>query len=95
MVAGVIPPEKVDEVIDRYGEALRRELPPGLAETFLLSEPGGRMTVLTVWRGRADLEAMLDSGEEPFARRLIREAGGTPEVGIYDIVLRGEAETTD
>jgi hypothetical protein len=31
---------------------------------------------------------MLASGEEPFARRLIREAGGTPDVQIYDIVHR-------
>ncbi len=43
---------------------------------------------LSVWHRRADLEAMLASGEEPFARRLIRGAGGTPDVRIYDIVHR-------
>jgi len=31
---------------------------------------------------------MLASGEEPFARRLIRAAGGSPEVAIYEVVHR-------
>jgi hypothetical protein len=37
-----------------------------------------------VWQRRADLDAMLASGEEPFARRLIRSAGH-PRV----VALRG------
>ncbi len=34
---------------------------------------------------------MLASGDEPFARRLIRSAGGTPEVTIYDVVVHAKS----
>lgn len=51
------------------------------------------MAILSVWHRRADLDAMLASGEEPFARRLIHSAGGTPQVAIYEIVVRATSST--
>jgi hypothetical protein len=86
MVSGTIDPDRSDEVLGTYREALRDGPPPDIAETFLLREEGDRLSVLSVWHRRADLEAMLASGEEPFARRLIRGAGGTPEVRILEIL---------
>ena len=59
-----------------------------LLETFLLGSGAGELAILSVWHRRADLDAMLASGEEPLARRLIRDAGGTPEAMFYEILAR-------
>ncbi|MGH2489739.1 MAG: hypothetical protein ACRDFR_09015 [Candidatus Limnocylindria bacterium] len=88
LVTGRIPAERVDEVTDPYRQALKDGPPPTLEETFLLRHEGEEIGILSVWRRCIDLDDMLASGEEPFARRLIREAGGTPEVKIYEIVSR-------
>lgn len=88
IVTGVIAPERANEISDTYQEALREGPPADIEETFLLRGEGGRIGILSVWRRRADLDAMLASGEEPFARRLIRSAGGTPDVAIYEILYR-------
>jgi hypothetical protein len=88
IVRGVIPAGREHEVVDPYRAGTREGPPPEIEETFLLRSDGGRMAILSVWHRRSGLDAMLASGEEPFARRLIREAGGTPDVQIYDIVHR-------
>ena len=88
LVTGIIAPERVAEVDGPYREGLRDGPPPDLEETFLLQGADGQMAILSVWHRRADLNAMLASGEEPFARRLIREAGGTPQVAVYEIAYR-------
>lgn len=91
MVTGQIAPDRVHEVMDPYRQALAGGPPPDLEETFLLQEDGGQLAILSVWHRRADLDAMLASGEEPFARRLIRGAGGTPEVRILEILARSKS----
>ncbi len=88
VVTGSIARDRVSEVVDPYREALKDGPPPALEETFLLQGDGGQMAIVSLWHRRADLDDMLASGEEPFARRLIRGAGGTPEVAIYEIVAR-------
>ncbi len=88
LVTGYVEPDRVAEVAETYRKALQSGTPPDLEETFLLGASDGRVGVLSVWYRRADLDAMLASGEDPFARRLIQNAGGTPEVAIYDIVVR-------
>jgi hypothetical protein len=35
---------------------------------------------------------MIASAEEPFARRVVREAGGSPEVTVYRIVQRAGSD---
>jgi hypothetical protein len=93
LVSGRIQSDRVAEVTDPYREALKNGPPPDLEETFLLAGDAGQVAILTVWHRRADLDAMLASGEEPFARRLIRSAGATPEVSIYEIVIRATSAT--
>jgi hypothetical protein len=51
----------------------------------------GTMAVATVWERREDLDAMRASGEEPLARRILREAGGAPDAAFFEIV--GEARS--
>jgi heme-degrading monooxygenase HmoA len=89
IVSGVIAPERQTEVEGPYRAAIAGGLPPGLTDTMLLRGEDGRVTIVSVWATRADLDAMRASGNEPLARRLIREAGGTPEVGIHEVLARG------
>jgi heme-degrading monooxygenase HmoA len=89
IASGSIDPARVDDVESRYRRELESAPPTGIEQTYLLRGDGGRVAVVTFWRSRADLDAMRASGEEPFARRLIREAGGTPEVAIYDVAAGG------
>lgn len=93
LVTGRVEPDRAHEVTDPYREALEDGPPPDIEETFLLQAEGGQMAILSVWHRRADLDAMLASGEEPFARRLIRGAGGNPQVAVFEIVARATGTT--
>jgi hypothetical protein len=95
LVTGLIGADRAHEVIDPYREALKSGPPAEIEETFLLKGDGDQIAILSVWHRRADLDAMLASGQEPFARRLIREAGGIPEVAIYEVVVRATGTPAD
>jgi hypothetical protein len=81
-----IAPERVAEVTGPFSEAVRRGMPER-RQTMLLRGEGDAWQIVTVWDSRADLDAYLSSVEEPFARRLLRLAGGTPEVEVFEVVL--------
>jgi hypothetical protein len=91
LVTAKIAPERHAEVIDPYGAAIEAGLPPGIRQTFLLVGEDGTLAIATVWESRAALDAMRSSGEEPFARRLLREAGGDPEASFFDVASEGAA----
>ena len=86
MVRARIAPERENEVIGPYQESVRAGLPPFIEETFLLRDDEGSLMIASIWRSREDLDAMLASGEEPFARTLLREAGGRPEAQFFDVI---------
>jgi hypothetical protein len=89
LVTGRVDPDRHAAVVRQYEEGTAQGLPTALEETFLLRNPDcDQLAIMTVWATRQELDAMLATGEEPFARRLIRTAGGTPEVHIFDVVLR-------
>jgi hypothetical protein len=85
LVSAPIAPERLAEVEGPYREALAAGPPPGIRQTFLLVGDDGTVGIATVWNSREDLDAMRSSGEEPLARRLLREAGGTPDVKFFDV----------
>lgn len=87
IVRGDIPAERIAGLVAAYGGAIEHGRPPAIVETFLGTSGSGTVAIVTVWRERADLEAMVASGEEPLARRLIREAGGAPQVEFLDVLL--------
>lgn len=86
-VRGPVAPDRQAEVIERYRAAIAGGLPPDIDQTMLLRE-GDELNIVTVWPRREDLDAYLATGEEPFARRLIREAGGDPIVRIFELIAR-------
>ena len=86
-VSARISPERRDEVVGPYSAMVERgSLPPGLERTFLLEGEDGTMAIATVWESRDALDAMLATGEEPFARRVLMEAGGQPAAQFFDVV---------
>ena len=86
-VSARIPPERREEVVRPYSEGVADGLPPSLRQTFLLLGEDDTVAIASVWHRREDLDALLASGEEPFARRLLREAGGEPEARFYEILV--------
>ena len=86
MVSARIAPERVTDVIERFGAALRAGMPER-QHVSLLRGDGGLMRVVTVWRSREHLDRYLASGEKPFARRLLEDAGGEPIAEILEPVM--------
>lgn len=91
LVTGDIPTHRVEALEEAYRELVRGGLGPALEDTFLVKAAGDRVGILSLWHRRADLDALLASGEEPPARRLIRTHGVEPEVTIWEVVIRGSA----
>ena len=92
-VSARISPERREAVSRPYTEMVGRGLPPAIRETFLLVGEDDSMAIATVWNSRADLDAMLASGEEPFARRVLREAGGQPDARFFEIASEGRSDS--
>jgi heme-degrading monooxygenase HmoA len=90
LVRARIAPERAAEVTGQFSEAVRAGMPER-RQTSLLRGEGNVWQILTVWRNRADLNAYLASVDEPFAHRLLRTAGGTPEVEIFELILDSNA----
>lgn len=92
-VRGTVSPGRQLGVLEPYRAGIEAGLPPHLSHTMLLRD-GDELSIVTTWRRREDLEAYLASGEEPFARRLIREAGGEPQVRVFDLLAGVPAATS-
>lgn len=87
IVSGRVEASRRGEVIEPYRAATANGPPAYLESTFLVEDEEG-MAIISVWRDRELLETYISSVDEPLARRLIREAGATPEVRIMDVVAR-------
>lgn len=86
IISGRLPAENVEGLVAAYRAAVAAGIPSGILATYALNAGGGEVRIMTVWRSRADLEAMIATGEEPLARRLIREAGGEPRAEFLDVL---------
>ena len=90
-VSASVSTDRRDEVVRPYTEAVAGELGPGVRQTFLLVGEDDTMAVATVWHSREDLDAYIASVEEPLARRILREAGGQPDVRFFDIQVEAQS----
>lgn len=88
LVSATIAPERQAGVTELYRQAVEAGLPPGIRQTFLLVGDD-ELAIATIWASREELDAMRSSGEEPFARRVLREAGGDPEARFFEIAVEG------
>lgn len=86
MVSARISEERVEGLMAAFNQAVRAGLPEQRRQTSLLRGDDGGWRIVTLWSSRADLDDYLASGDEPFARRVLREAGGTPSVEVLEVV---------
>lgn len=86
LVRGVVAPDRLAALEADYRAGLVAGLPSGIVRTYLLRGPSGEVAIATVWRDQAALDAIRASGEEPLARRLIREAGSEPTVDLFEVL---------
>lgn len=86
LVRGTVEPGAVEQIRTRYRAGVSGARPPGLEATWLLRAADGAVAIATLWQDRSALDAMVATGEEPFARRLIREAGGEPTAEFFDVL---------
>jgi heme-degrading monooxygenase HmoA len=85
-VRAQIEPERREEVRRAYAQMVQRDLPPAIRKTYLLATEDGTVAIATVWRSREDLDVVRSGPEEPFARRVLREAGGDPRAEFFDVL---------
>jgi heme-degrading monooxygenase HmoA len=90
-VSASVSADRRDEVIRPYSDAVSGDLGPGIRQTFLLVGDDDTMAIATVWKSREDLDSYIASVEEPLARRLLREAGGEPQVRFFDIQAEAQS----
>ncbi len=93
LVSAKIAPERREEVTRPYSEMLASGLPAAIRQTFLLVSEDGTMAIATVWNSWEDLDAIRTSGEEPFARRVLREAGGEPQPSFFEIAAESRSDS--
>jgi len=86
-VSGRVAEDRHREVEWHFSAAIEGGLPPGILQTMLIRD-GDEVSIVTTWQSREDLAAMQASGQEPLARRLIREAGGSPTLRVFDVAVR-------
>jgi hypothetical protein len=92
VVSAEIAAERQADVVDRYRAMTESNLPPAIRETFLLVGDDGTVAIVTVWNTREDLDAVRGGPEEPFARRVLREAGGDPKAQFFDVVAEAASQ---
>ena len=90
MVSAYIAPERVADVVERFGAAVRAGMPER-QHVSLLRGDGGLIRIVTVWRSREHLDRYLAAGEKPFARRLLEDAGGEPVADVLELVMDSKA----
>jgi heme-degrading monooxygenase HmoA len=86
LVTARIAPERQREVADAYRNTVDAGLPPAIRETFLLVADDGSVAIATIWNSREALDQVRRAPEEPFARRVLREAGGDPQAQFFEVV---------
>jgi hypothetical protein len=86
MVSARIPDDRAGSLVAAFNRAVRAGLPEQRRQTSLLRGQDGDWRIVTVWSSRSDLDVYLTSVDEPFAVRLLREAGGTADVDVLEMV---------
>jgi heme-degrading monooxygenase HmoA len=88
MVSAHIAPERIADVIDAFGAAVRAGMPER-RHTSLYRCDGNLVRIVTVWRSREELEQYLSGVDRRrgFAVALLEGAGGTPVIDVLELVL--------
>jgi quinol monooxygenase YgiN len=63
------------------------QLPPQMLQTFLLQDTMDQTLwrIISVWKSRAALDEMRNSGETPTGILMFRSAGAEPKLSIFSV----------
>lgn len=63
------------------------QLPPQMVQTFLVQGGSDKTNwrIISVWKSRAALEEMRNSGETPGGVLMFRAAGAEPSLTVFDV----------
>lgn len=69
------------------------QLPPQMLQTFLLQDTADETLwrIVSVWKSRAAVEEMRNSGETPAGVLMFRAAGAEPELSIFNVPASASA----
>jgi heme-degrading monooxygenase HmoA len=84
-----VPHERLGEV-ERVFTEMTTEIPPEIVETYLVRDVKDEalFRLVTIWRSKADLDAMRASGVKPRGVVMFEMVGAHPTLAIGEIVLR-------
>ena len=87
-----VPPEK-EGVLEQEYRQRTGQLEAGILQTFLLRDArdSALWQIATVWRSRAALDEMRNSGETPVGVLIFREAGAEPALSVLNVVAHASA----
>jgi heme-degrading monooxygenase HmoA len=85
-----VDPARQADLERTYQEAVT-DLPPGISQTFLVRDTRSSSVfqIITVWRSRADLNAMKASGDTPKGVQMFQSVGAAPELSLFEVVAHG------
>jgi heme-degrading monooxygenase HmoA len=86
-----VDPHRAHDLVSAYS-AGTAQMPEGLEETFLLRPVGGGdiWQIMTIWRGRAAMEAMRRASATPAGVLFFRAAGAEPLLSTYEVAAHAE-----
>jgi hypothetical protein len=82
-----VPGDRASDLLRAFEETRASALPPFIVRSFLVRsvEDPDVWRIMTVFRSRADLEAMRASGQTPRAVEMFRAAGAEPAFSLFTV----------
>jgi heme-degrading monooxygenase HmoA len=87
VVTATVDPAREAELEAGFHRLLAGGAPDGLLRTELLRGPDGAWAIHSLWRDRAALVAMRQSGEPPAAPRLFESVGAQHSHTFYEVAV--------
>jgi len=82
-----VAPDRVPDLLRAFEETRTSAVPPFIVRSFLLrsDQDPDVWRIMTVFRSRADLDAMRGSGQTPRGVAIFRAAGAEPTFSLMQI----------
>jgi len=84
-IDAIVSPDREQDLLDGFRAMNEVPKPDGLMRSELLRGQGGTRRIQTVWRDRAALMAVRDSGKPPAALELLDRVGAEHSHGVFSV----------
>ena len=70
-----------------YRNGVQHGLPPQMTQTFLIQSANDKKLwrIISIWKNRAALDEMRNSGQTPEGILMFRAAGAEPKLSIFEV----------